>query len=109
MTERPTKRLRVQEPISDELEHSECYRIKAELCWKGKNHFERARGLFRIDTGCIGPILNQDLAAKHQIPVHKIELPIDILNAHGEIIPAAGEYYTHRLDMVIGKHEETLR
>jgi len=91
MTERPTKCLHVQAPISDEPEHSECYRIKAELCWKVKNYVERAHGLFLINTGCTDPILNQDLAAKHQIPVHKRDMPIDILNAHGEIIPAAGE------------------
>ena len=73
-----------------------------------KNHVERAHWLFLIHTGCTGPILNQDLAAKHQIPVHKRDMPIDRHNAHGEIIPAAEEYYTHRLDMIIGKHEETL-
>jgi hypothetical protein len=56
-----------------------------------KNHIERAHGLFLINTGCTGPILNQDLAAKHQIPVHKIDMPIEILNAHGDIIPAAGD------------------
>jgi hypothetical protein len=34
MMERPTKYFRVQAPIPDELEHCECYRIKAELCWR---------------------------------------------------------------------------
>jgi len=95
MTERPTKRLSVQATVSDEPEHSECYRIKVELSWKVKNHVERTHGLFLIDTGCIDTILNQDLVAKHQIPVHKRDMLIDILNAHEEIIPAVGEYYTH--------------
>jgi hypothetical protein len=92
MTERPSKRQRIQPPIPDEPEHRDCYRLKAELCWRVKNHVERIHGQFLIDTGCTGPILNQDLAAKHKIPVHKRDMPIDILNAHGAIIPDAGDY-----------------
>jgi hypothetical protein len=79
----------------------------AKLFWSLNNHVERAHELFFIDTGCTGPLFNQHLVTKHQIPVQKKDMPIDILNAHREIIQAAGEFFTYRHDKMIGKYEET--
>jgi hypothetical protein len=50
MTKRPTKHLHIQAPIPDKPEHHECYRIKAELCWKVKNYIVRAPGVFLTET-----------------------------------------------------------
>lgn len=101
----PAKRARIVDP---EPAHNACFRIKATLSWRNKNHQENAHGFFLVDSGCTGPILNEAKIRKLRIPVHRRKNPVEIYDASGGTIQGAGEYYTRPLDMIIGKHEEAL-
>ena len=62
-----------------------------------------------LDTGCTGPILSEEFVRKEKIPVVRRASPIQMQDAHGDIMMGAGEYITVPLEMVMGKHEEKLR
>lgn len=110
-----SKRLRVgdeppskRQKDSKEPEHTPCYQIAVEINWKVKNHQERVHGRLLVDTGCTGPILNARIVAKHKIPTISRKSPVQVLGPDGTQIEGAGLRFTTPLNLVIGKHEESM-
>ena len=46
---------------------------------------------------------------KKKIPVERGASPLQMLDAQGDLMMGAGEYFTAPLEMVMGKHEEKIR
>jgi hypothetical protein len=83
--------------------------LKAELNWRSSNHTDRCHGTFILDTGFTGPILSEDFVKKQKISVERRNSPIQMIDAQGDLMMGAGEYFTGPLEMVMGKHEQSLR
>ena len=104
----PLTKKRLEEPPAEPV-HGQRPMLKAELNWRLKNHIQRCHGTFMLDTGCTGPILSEEFVKKEKIPVEKRNSPIQMLDAQGDLMMGAGEYFTAPLEMVMGKHEESIR
>jgi RNase H-like domain found in reverse transcriptase/Reverse transcriptase (RNA-dependent DNA polymerase)/Integrase zinc binding domain/Chromo (CHRromatin Organisation MOdifier) domain/Integrase core domain len=104
----PQTKKRYEEPPAEPV-HGQRPMLKAELNWKTRNHITRCHGTFLLDTGCTGPILNQEFVKKEKIPIERRNSPIQMLDAQGDLMMGAGEFFTAPLEMVMGKHEESLR
>ena len=103
----PTKKVHDEPPA--EPVHGQRPLLKAKLNWRTRNHITRCHGTFLLDTGCTGPILSEDFVKKEKIPVERRSSPIQMLDAQGDLMMGAGEYFTSPLEMVMGKHEENIR
>ena len=103
----PTKKHHEETPA--EPVHGQRPLLKAELNWRVSNHTERCHGTFLLDTGCTGPILSEEFVKKEKIPVERRASPLQMLDAQGDLMMGAGEYFTAPLEMVMGKHEEKIR
>lgn len=104
----PQTKKRYEEPPAEPV-HGHRPLLKAELNWRTRNHTSRCHGIFLLDTGCTGAILNEEFVKKEKIPVHRRDSPIEMHDAQGDLMMGAGEYFTAPLEMVMGKHEESLR
>jgi hypothetical protein len=62
-----------------------------------------------LDTGCTGLILSEEFLKKEKIPVYRWGSPIQRLDAQGELMMGAGEYFTAPLEMVMGKNAKSIR
>jgi hypothetical protein len=62
-----------------------------------------------VNTGYTGPVLSEELVKKEKIPVERRSSPIKMVNVQGDLMMEAGEYFTAPLEMVMGKHEESVR
>jgi hypothetical protein len=83
--------------------------LKPELNWRTKNHTQRCHGTLMLDTRYPGPILSEEFVKKEKIPVERRSSPIQVLDALGDLMMGAGEYFTAPLEMIMGKHEESIR
>jgi hypothetical protein len=83
--------------------------LKAELNWRTKNQTQHCHVTFMLDTGCTGPLLSEEFVKKKKIPVEQRSSPIQMLDAQGDLMMGAGEYFTTLLEMVMDKHEESIR
>jgi hypothetical protein len=54
-----------------------------------------------LDTGCTGPILSEDFVKKKKIPIERRNSPIQMIDAQGDLMMGAGEYFTTPLEMVM--------
>lgn len=97
-----------REVADSEPIHVSYYKMKAGLTWRVKNHTESAHGSFLVDTGCTSPILNEEKVKKLKIPVRQWQQAVQILDAAGGTIKGGRLCNTRPLDMIIGKHEQTL-
>jgi hypothetical protein len=88
--------------------HGQRPMLKDELNWRTKNHIQRCHGTFMLDAGCTGPILSEEFVKKEKIPMERRSSPIQMLDAQGDLMMGAGEYFTAPLEMVMGKHEESI-
>jgi hypothetical protein len=62
-----------------------------------------------LHTGCTGPILSEEYMKNDKIPVERQSSPIQMLDAQGDLMLGAGKYFTAPREMVIGKHERSIR
>jgi hypothetical protein len=100
---------KVQEMTPAEPIHGRRQVLKAELNWRSHKHTIRCHGTFLLDTACTGPILSADSGKKEKIPVERMKSTIQLIEAQGDLMMGAGEYFTATLEMVLVKHEECLR
>src|SRR5215204_2571487 len=109
-SERASKRQKISHDQNQfpEPEHASSQILRSKLRWKVKNHWKEVTANFMIDSGCTGPILNKKWALRNHTPLVKRKERKPLLAADGEILPSSGKYYSHPLDMIVGKHENTM-
>jgi hypothetical protein len=75
---------------------------------KSSNYTGRCHGTFILDTGCLGPILSVSLVKKEKILVDRQNSPIQVVAALDNLMLGVGKYFSGPLEMVMGKHDESL-
>jgi hypothetical protein len=83
--------------------------IRAILHWvneHGKNR--QCEGIFLVDSGCTGAIMNSEFVVQHKLPWVKRAEPVRVTGADGTPIEGAGVKYTTPLTMRIGYHQEEI-
>lgn len=102
------KKQKVQKNISEEPVHGKRPLLKALLTWKVKNYEKHVYGTFPFDLDCTEAILSKEIVKKYKIQVYWQKNHLIIYNAQGDLMRGAGEYFTDRLEMIIGMHKEDI-
>ena len=83
--------------------------IEAKMAWSDQyGRKKNTKGIFMVDSGCTGPMLNQDFVGGNHIPWVRRDDPITIHTADGEPMNNAGEKYVEDIIMRIQDHQEEL-
>ena len=101
--ENPPKRAKLSEPPK----HGQRLFFSAMLYWfDSQNQRVGNEVMLLLDSGCSGPILNQNFVQDHAVPWIRRGSPIAVNAADGRPMEDAGVRYTEDIVLRIGTHQE---